>query len=44
LGVLVADKRTPLSEEEAAQLIKCVETIGYSWEEIAKTFEGRTGL
>ena len=44
MGVVSALKRTPLSEEEAAELIECVEKYGFSWEDMARSFQGRTGL
>jgi hypothetical protein len=43
-GVLIGEKKGGVTEEEAARLIVCVETMGMVWEDIARLFEGRTGL
>jgi hypothetical protein len=44
LGVLAATKRDTLSEDEAQRLIHCIKIYGFAWEEMARNFEGRTGL
>jgi hypothetical protein len=41
---VAAEKREPLSEDEAAKLIECLSKYGFSWEEMANEFVGRTGL
>lgn len=34
LGTVVAEKKTPLTEDEAAKLIECVEKYGFAWEDM----------
>jgi hypothetical protein len=44
LGVVCAVKHERLSEDEAKQLIDCIQKMGFVWEDMATMFEGRTGL